>query len=271
MTASVPIAVNGASGRMGQAVLRLACARTDTPIVAALVGADSSIAGHALARQLGDRAPDLAYATALSDEVKPAVLIDFSTPAAFDRALALAQARSLAFISGTTGLSEAQQAAMAHAAETIPVLWSANFSVGVAILDRLVREAARLLADWDCEIVEAHHRNKKDAPSGTALALGRAVAQARNADFPKVARFARAGSAKDLRDPSEIGFAVLRAGDIVGEHTVVFATQGERIELAHKASDRDIFARGALFAALALAGAVPGRYELAELVAQGRI
>lgn len=268
MTASVPIAVHGASGRMGQALLRLAGARADMPVVAALVGTHSALAGSALAHPSGAEVSAPAYATTLSDDVKPAVLIDFSTPAAFDRALALAQARRIAFISGTTGLSEAQQAAMTHAAGTIAVLWSANFSVGVAVLDWLVREAARLLGDWDCEIVEAHHRNKKDAPSGTALALGRAVAQARDVDFSKVARCARAGIAEDVRDPAGIGFAVVRGGDIVGEHTVLFATQGERIELAHKASDRDVFARGALLAARLLAGAAPGRHELAGLLAR---
>jgi len=268
MTVSIPIAVHGASGRMGRALLRLAGARSDLSIVAALVGADSSSAGRPLARDVGDEAPDLAYAAALADDVHPAVLVDFSTAAAFDRALALALSRRIAFVSGTTGLSDAQQAAMARAAETIPLLWSANFSVGVAILARLVRDAARLLGDWDCDIVEAHHRDKKDAPSGTALALGRAVAQAREAEFAKVARLARAGAAENARDPSEIGFAVVRGGDIVGEHAVVFATQGERVELVHRATDRDIFARGALLAALALAGAPPGRHELADLVAR---
>lgn len=264
----IPIAIHGASGRMGQAVLRLALARADARIAAALVGPDSAAIGQPLAQTLGANAPALTYASALADALQPAVLIDFSTPAAFDRALALAQTRGIAFVSGTTGLSAAQHAAMTHAAQTIPLLWSANFSIGVAILTGLVREAAHLLADWDCEITEAHHRNKKDAPSGTALALGRAVADGRGVDFEQVARLARSGIAATVRDPSEIGFAVIRGGDIVGEHTALFATDGERIELRHAATDRDVFARGALTAALALAGAKPGCHEFAEVLAK---
>lgn len=255
---------------MGHAVLRLALARADARIVAALVGPDSAAIGQALAQTLGANAPDLTYASALADDARPAVLIDFSTPAAFDGALALAQARGIAFASGTTGLSAKQHATMARAAQTIPVLWSANFSIGVAVLAGLVREAGRLLADWDCEIIEAHHRNKKDAPSGTALALGRAVADARGIDFEHAARRARSGIAATARDPSEIGFAVVRGGDVVGEHSVLFATDGERVELRHAATDRDIFARGALAAALALAGAKPGCHDFAEVVARRR-
>lgn len=268
MPEPIAIAVHGASGRMGQAILRLAFARPHARPVAALVGAGSASLGRPVASSCGDTAPDLRYANDLRGDPQPQVLIDFSTPDAFDRALALAEARRIAFLSGTTGLSAAQHAAMTRAARTIPLLWSANFSLGVAILTRLVGEAARLLADWDCEIVEAHHRNKKDAPSGTALALGRAVAAARGATFEQVARPVRAGISETARDPAEIGFSVMRGGDIVGEHSVLFLTAGERIELRHAASDRDVFARGALLAACELAGAQPGYHDLAEIIAQ---
>lgn len=264
MATRIPIVVHGASGRMGQAILRLARARSDVRIAAALVGPDSASNGL----PIDPASPGLGYASSLADAADAAVLIDFSTPDAFDDALAQAQARGVAFVSGTTGLSDAQHAAMADAAQSIPVLWSANFSVGVAVLTRLVAEAAKLLADWDCEIIEAHHRNKKDAPSGTALSLGRAVADARGVDFDQVARVDRAGIAATARNASDIGFAVIRGGDIVGEHSVLFASDGERVELHHAATDRDIFARGALAAAIALSNAVPGYHDFAETISR---
>ena len=241
MNPIMPIAVYGAAGRMGQAVLRLAFEEPRVAVVAAIVKADSPEAGKGLR-------DDLTYTTTLNASVAPQVLIDFSFAGAFDDALALARARRIAFVSGTTGLSQQQHSALREAAGTIPVLWSANFSIGVAVLDRLVREAARALADWDCQIGEAHHRHKKDAPSGTALALGRAVADARSVDA------------------SKIGYASMRAGDIVGDHTVLFATDGERVELTHRATDRTIFARGALRAARWIAGQPPGLYTLADVI-----
>ena len=146
------------------------------------------------------------------------------------------------------------------------MLWSANFSLGVALLSRLVAEAARALPQWDCEIAETHHSHKQDAPSGTALALGREVAAARGQAFDAVARLSRSDM-QAPRDPGEIGFAVTRAGDIVGEHTVLFATAGERIELSHRATDRTIFARGAVAAARWIASRPAGRYALMDVLA----
>lgn len=255
------IAVYGASGRMGQAVLRLAADEGSARVLAALVGAGSAHVGMPCPGQ-----GELVYATAIPDSAEPQVLVDFSTPAAFDAALALACARGIAFVSGTTGLSAAQFAALDAAAGTIPVLWEANFSLGIAVLSHLVAEAARLLPEWDCEIIEAHHGAKRDAPSGTALALGREVATARDQMFDAVACMARTGMSEEGRVPGSIGFAALRAADIVGEHSVWLATAGERIELAHRATDRSLFARGALFAAAALAGSAAGRYRLADLL-----
>jgi len=133
------------------------------------------------------------------------------------------------------------------------------------VLARLARDVAKALAGWDCYIAEVHHRHKKDAPSGTSRMLGRVVAEARGDDFDRVAVWDRTASSK-ARNPSEIGFAVARAGDVVGEHTVVFATDGERIELTHRATDRDIFARGALRAARWIAGRGAGSYAMADLL-----
>ena len=255
MQSPTALAVHGAAGRMGQAVLDACAERDDVRLVAALA-------------RLPDRAParsGVVYTNELSSDAAPAVLVDFSTAAAFDRALALARERRIAFVSGTTGLDAVQRSALDAAAATIPVLWSANFSLGVALLMRLVAHAARALPDWDCEIAEAHHSRKRDAPSGTALALGRAVAAARELDFDAVARRSRSAAPAE-RVPGEIGFAVTRAADIVGEHCVLFATAGERIELVHRATDRALFARGALAAARWIADRAAGRYTLADVL-----
>jgi len=172
------------------------------------------------------------------------VAIDFSLAEAFDPILALCLSRGAALVSGTTGLDAAQRSAIQTASARIPMLWASNFSLGVAVLAELVERAAQALHGWDCDIVEVHHSQKQDAPSGTALTLG-AVAE-------------RAGAMPR--------YASLRAGDIVGEHTVQFSGQGERIELIHRATNRDIFARGALHAATRLAGRAPGNYSLRDLL-----
>lgn len=172
------------------------------------------------------------------------VAIDFSLPAGFDAVLALCVERGAGLVSGTTGLERAQLEALQAAASGIPVLSAANFSLGVVVLADLVQRAAAALQGWDCDIVESHHVHKKDAPSGTALALG--------------AR-AELGGAQPR-------YAALRAGDIVGEHTVQFSGLGERVELVHRATSRDIFARGALFAATKLVRREPGHYQLRDLV-----
>jgi 4-hydroxy-tetrahydrodipicolinate reductase len=172
------------------------------------------------------------------------VAIDFSQPEAFDPILDLCSERGVAFVSGTTGLKAEQRVQLQAASARIAVLWASNFSLGVAVLTDLVERAARALPGWDCDIVEIHHAHKKDAPSGTALSLGAAVEQ---------------GGAQPR-------YASLRAGDVVGEHTVQFTTAGERLELVHRATSRDIFAHGALHAATILAGRPPGSYRLADLL-----
>lgn len=172
------------------------------------------------------------------------VAVDFSLPEGFDAILALCVARGAGLVSGTTGLSDAQKAQLDAAAAAIPLAWASNFSLGVAVLHDLVERAAALLEGWDCDIVEAHHTRKLDAPSGTALTLG-----------------AAAGASG-----VQPHYASIRAGDIVGEHLVQFATAGERIELIHRATNRDIFARGALHAAVRLHGRAPGRYRVADLL-----
>lgn len=254
MSHPVSVAVFGASGRMGRALLRALAERGDVLAAAALVRPGSAVLGESAGG-------GLRYAQAL--DAPASVLIDFSGAAGFDAALAMALQRGCAFVSGSTGLEPAQYAALDRAAAAIPVLWSANFSLGVALLSKLAAAAAKALPGWDCEIVEAHHERKRDAPSGTALALGRDVAAARGQDFDEAARFSYADAPRRAGD---IGFAVMRAADIVGEHSVLFATSGERVELVHRAVDRMIFARGAVEAARWIAGRAPGRHVLADVL-----
>ncbi len=192
------------------------------------------------------------------------IAVDFSAAHASSELLADCVAAGVACVMGTTGQADGFDAEVAGAARSIAVLQTANTSVGVSLLVELVQQAARSLPGYDIEIIEAHHRHKQDAPSGTALALGRAAARGRDQDFEAVRGHSRDGIAP--RKHSEIGFAVVRGGDIVGDHDVIFAGPGERLVLRHQATDRAIFARGALRAAAWLAGRPPGRYTMREVL-----
>ena len=236
MDAPLRLLIHGASGRMGQALLRL-CA--EDPRHGHVVTAVS----RKPAQRVVDGVPQFA-ASELHGVPAFDVAIDFSRAEAFDPILALCVERKVALVSGTTGLDDAQRAALDAAADLIPLAWASNFSLGVAVLADLVERAARALPGWDCDIVEAHHAGKVDAPSGTALALGAAAGQ---------------GGAQPR-------YASLRAGDIVGEHMVQMTGAGERLELVHRATNRDVFARGALHAASRLAGRSPGRFRVADLL-----
>jgi 4-hydroxy-tetrahydrodipicolinate reductase len=194
------------------------------------------------------------------------VLVDFSVAGAVDRHLAAARTARTPIVIGTTGLSPDHHRAIDDAATEIAVLQTGNTSLGVTLLAALVREAAaRLGPDWDIEIVEAHHRHKLDAPSGTGLLLGEAAAAGRGERLADRRVDGRAGLAR-AREQGSIGFASLRGGSIAGDHQVVFAGEGERIELGHRADSRAIFARGAVRAALWLAGRAPGRYTMAQVL-----
>ncbi|MCA1749103.1 MAG: 4-hydroxy-tetrahydrodipicolinate reductase [Parasphingopyxis sp.] len=194
------------------------------------------------------------------------VLVDFSAPDALEAHLAAARTAGTPMLVGTTGLSQAHQTLLDEAAGKIAVLQAANTSLGVNLLAHLVREAAaRLGEEWDIEIAEMHHRHKKDAPSGTALLLGEAAAEGRGTTLGEVAEQGRAGLDCE-RTEGAIGFASLRGGSVAGEHTVIFAGEGERLELAHRAESREIFARGAIRAAVWLAEQKPGRYAMADVL-----
>ena len=234
MDTPIRLVIHGANGRMGRALRRLANEVPALQVVALVTG--SSPESRAIEQVPCFSAKELGGLPAFD------VAIDFSLPAGFDAILALCESRSAALVSGTTGLDARQRAAIDAAATRIPLLWASNFSLGVAVLHDLVARAAHALPGWDCDIVESHHVHKKDAPSGTALTLGAAAAQG----------------------GVEVHYASVRAGDIVGEHLVQFAGQGERLELVHRAGDRDIFARGALHAARWIAAREPGRYTIAD-------
>jgi 4-hydroxy-tetrahydrodipicolinate reductase len=236
MDAPIRLLIHGASGRMGQALLGL-CA--EAPERFGVVGAVS----RKPQQRVVDGVPQFGAAE-LNGVPAFDVAIDFSLPEAFDAVLATCVARKAGFVSGTTGLSEAQRIALEEAGRVVPALWASNFSLGVAVLADAVARASRALPGWDCDIVEAHHAGKRDAPSGTALSLGEAAAE--GGMSPR--------------------YASLRAGDIVGEHTVQFSGMGERLEFIHRATSRDVFARGALHAAQWLAGRVPGQYRMADLL-----
>jgi 4-hydroxy-tetrahydrodipicolinate reductase len=196
------------------------------------------------------------------------VVIDFTTPAASaDLARLCAERGEPALIIGSTGFDAAELAVIADAAKTVPIVRSGSFSLGLNMLVGLVERAARALDpdDWDVEIVEAHHRHKIDAPSGTALMLGQAAASGRGIELETVARRARDGVI-GARPAGEIGFAVLRGGSIIGEHSVSFCAEGETVTLSHAAGDRVMFARGAIAAALWVAGRPPGEYDMRDVL-----
>jgi len=270
MAESLRVAILGAAGRMGRALVR-ALADTKGVTLAAAIERDGSPEIGRDAAMLAGLPPcgillDGDVVRALTD---CRAAIEFSTPAATVRHAALAAERGIAYIVGTTGLAEADEHALREAAQHVPVVYAANYSVGMTLLSDLVeRAAASLDADFDIEIVEMHHRHKVDAPSGSALALGCAAASGRGVDLNAVAVRGRDG-VTGARSPGSIGFASLRGGDVPGDHTVIFAGDGERLELTHRAGGREIFARGAVRATLWAARQKPGLYSMRDVLGLG--
>ena len=264
MSRILRVVIIGATGRMGQALVRAAKERPNVRITAAVTHAGSAHLG----RDVGELAGVGRLGVTVTAEVAAALAdcdcaIDFSQSPATAANLAACCAAGKPLLVGTTGLAAELKPEIERAARHIPLLVAANTSLGVTLLLELVRQAAQTLPlNFDVEIIEAHHRLKKDAPSGTALALGHAVAQVRGQEFEAVAAHERDG----LRREGDIGFAVVRAGDIVGDHTVIFAATGEQVVLSHRATDRNVFARGALDAAAWLAGRAPGHYFMRDII-----
>jgi 4-hydroxy-tetrahydrodipicolinate reductase len=256
------IAIVGAAGRMGLELLAAAAAAPDDyQVIAAIERPESGRLGSPLGPQQIISIGSLDECVAECD-----VVIDFSSPASCLSAARVATGAGVRFVSGTTGLDAAQRAELAACARGAAMIHAANFSVGVNILSHLVELAARATGPgFDLEVFEAHHRRKLDAPSGTALLLGEAAARGRGLDLPDAATWSRHGHT-GARAQDTIGFQVVRGGDIVGEHTVFMCADGERLEFTHRATDRGIFARGALRAARWLVGRRPGLYTMHDVL-----
>lgn len=254
-------AIVGANGRMGRAIIRLATEEGSTLVCA--VGADE------VGRDAGDLAGvgplgvRITESLAAVEHARADVVIDFSVPAATLALAPLAAAARSALVSGTTGLDATARAALDRAASATAVLWEPNMSLGVHVLSQLVARAVAALAEWDVEIVETHHRRKVDAPSGTALRLAEVVKGARLGSSRYV--HGREGI-PGARGADEIGIHAIRGGDAAGDHVVHLLGPGERIEIAHRAASRDIFAQGALRAARWIVGRAPGRYGLRDVL-----
>lgn len=268
---AVKIAINGAAGRMGRQLLTAVAENANTTVTAAIdapgqacIGVDSSVlsGGEPTGVLVADNLNEvLASKDAVFDTI-----IDFTRPEASLALLDCLQDSDKRVVIGTTGFNPAQLEILTRAAERIPIVFAANYSVGVTVALSLLHRAAKALGDdYDVEISEAHHHHKVDAPSGTALVMGHAVADALNRDLKQCAVYAREGIT-GAREPKSIGFATVRAGDIIGEHTVLFAGNGERLEITHKATDRMTFARGAVRAAHWLGTQPPGLYDMTHVL-----
>lgn len=261
------VAVLGVSGRMGRCLVRALRDCTDLALTGALASASSAALGRD-AGEVAQAGPVAVEVTADRDRAleRADVAIDFTLPEAVEDNLAAVARARIPVVIGITGLDAERHAAIRKASAALPVLVAPNMSLAVNLLFALAgRAAAALPADYDIEILEAHHRNKADAPSGTALRLGEIVAGARDGRLADLAVYSRLGKSAG-RAPGSIGFASQRAGDIVGEHRVLFAGTGESLEFVHRASDRMTFAWGALAAARWLVGRPPGLYGMADVL-----
>ena len=261
------IGIVGCAGRMGRTLIKAVAEHE----ACALAGGSEAPESPLLGQDLGLLAGlETQGQTVVADPIEvfaaAHAVIDFTTPAASVRHAELAAQGQVAYVVGTTGLTPEEQGAIERAARHTPVVQAANMSLGINVLLDLVERAAAMLdEDYDIEVLEMHHRWKVDAPSGTALALGRAAAAGRNAALDEVAQRGRDGMTGP-RKRGDIGFAALRGGDVTGDHSVIFAAEGERIELTHKAASREIYARGALKAALWARGKPSGLYSMKDVL-----
>lgn len=263
----ISIAITGIAGRMGRHLLdacqqnaqvhcTVAIEHPDHPLLDADAGEVAGI-GRLQLPIIADLAASIQHCDVVIDFTRPAATLDY---------LELCQRTAKGLVIGTTGFSDAQKGAIIQAAQSIPIVFAPNMSVGVNLCFKLLEMAAQVLGDQvDIEIIEAHHRHKVDAPSGTALAMAEVIAQSLHRDLSSCAVYGRQGTTGE-RERSTIGFATIRAGDIVGEHTVMFADLGERIEITHRASNRMTFAKGAVRAANWLATQPPGLYNMQDVL-----
>ncbi|MCT4714884.1 4-hydroxy-tetrahydrodipicolinate reductase [Enterobacteriaceae bacterium H18W14] len=265
--AQLRVAIAGAGGRMGRQLIQAALQLEGVQPGAALERPGSSLLGSDAGELTGVAKTGVIVSDSLDDVVNDFdVFIDFTRPEGTLNHLAFCRQHGKGMVIGTTGFDDAGKQAIRDASAEIPIVFAANFSVGVNVMLKLLEKAAKVMGDYtDIEIIEAHHRHKVDAPSGTALAMGEAIAQAMDKDLKDCAVYSREGYTGE-RVPGTIGFATVRAGDIVGEHTAMFADIGERIEISHKASSRMTFANGAVRSALWLKGRKTGLYDMRDVL-----
>jgi len=261
------VLINGGAGRLGTRILSLLLEDPELRLAGVLEAPNHPALGRDAGCLVGKGDLGVRVVSSLEETAGEAeVVIDFSSPASTLRLAPLVGDRRLAMVIGTTGCTEDEKGELARHLKESAWVMAPNMSVGVNVLFQVAGEVARLLgAGYDVEIVETHHRFKADAPSGTALRLAEAVARARGIDLARKARYGREGR-PGARDPEEVGILAVRAGDVVGEHTVIFGGMGERLELVHKAHSRDNFALGALRAAKWVANRPAGRYDMADVL-----
>ena len=268
MTKILNIGVLGADGRIGGAIIRSLAAEPNAQLLSAITAKDSPNLGQDAAEAAGLKACGVTLTSSIPEALETCdVLIDFSSPkAAIDAALAMHDTRCHTFVTGTTGYTETEEKALLAAADSITLLKSGNFSLGVNMLEALVELAAdKLRSGWDIEILEMHHKHKVDAPSGTALMLGEAAAKGRGVSLKNHQVLSRNGRG-DARAEGQIGFAALRGGGVIGAHDVRIASELEMISLSHEAFDRSVFASGAVTAALWAAGRPKGLYDMKDVL-----
>ena len=263
----VRVGVNGASGRMGKTLIQACVEHQDTQLGAAFEIASSSSIGEDAGQTVGLESSGVLISSDLAAHVSDFdVLIDFTIPECTMQSLELCVSHGKSMVIGTTGLDDSQKQKLQKASETISIMFAPNMSVGVNLCLKLLQTAAKTLGDeYDIEIIEAHHRHKIDAPSGTALRMGEVVAESLGRDLKDCAVYGRQGVTGE-RDKKTIGFETIRAGDIVGDHTVMFAETGERVEITHKASSRMTFAQGAMRAASWLSAKNSGLYDMQDVL-----
>jgi len=265
----IKVAVTGAAGRMGKTIIEALQQAEGVSLSAAIVEPGSSLVGADAGELAGVGKLGVSLAGSLTDVLSDFdLLIDFTAPEVTMQNLEICRANGKKMVIGTTGLSDGQKEKLQQAAEETALVFAPNMSVGVNLCFKLLEIAARALGDdsgYDIEVIEAHHRHKVDAPSGTALRMGEVVADALGRDLKECAVYGREGIT-GARPAKQIGFETIRAGDVVGDHTVLFATEGERIEITHKASSRMTFAKGAVRAAAWLGGRETGLYDMQDVL-----
>ncbi len=268
----VKIAIAGAAGRMGRNLVKATHHHDAATVGVGSERPESSLVGV----DIGELCGEGHFGVTLVDNLESAidqfdVIIDFTSPVSTLANIALCKKHGKSIVIGTTGFSDSEIAQIHQAAQDIPVVMAPNYSVGVNLVFKLLEKAAKVMGSYcDIEIIEAHHRHKVDAPSGTALGMGEAIAHAMGNELKDVAVYAREGITGE-RSREEIGFATIRAGDIVGEHTAMFADLGERVEISHKASDRMTFANGAVKAAIWLSDKPAGFYTMTDVLSLNQL